>query len=236
MNVKNKQCGFSMIEVLVAATIMIMIVMMLGMIFQQSSQAWRTGKHRADIYQQVRAIFGAIQRDASMAVDQNSLPKSLFEGANAPLSENQVFSGDTLLFYTLTGTGFEDGADAQSGRMPLRSLRLVKYSGQGQRAITEFVPVASGGYEARPGASTTIVNPSLRGMSVQLSGFTAENDLRGGAVAVNPFPAYVTVSAGVVVDAVSSYDVGAASGGPDETIGKGKGDIRSRDDIKTWVE
>jgi len=236
MNVKIKQSGFSMIEVLVAATIMIMIVMMLGMIFQQSSQAWRTGKHRADTYQQVRAIFGAIQRDASMAIDQNSLPKSLFEGANAPLSENQVFSGSTLLFYTLTGTGFEDGADAQSGRMPLRALRLVKYSGQGQRAVTEFVPAASGGYTAKPGASTTIVNPSLKGVTVQLNGFTAVNDPKGGALGANPFPAYVTVSAVVNVNAVASFDVGAASCGPDKTLGKGKGDVRGRDDIKTWVD
>jgi Tfp pilus assembly protein PilV len=58
MNMKRNNSGFSMIEVLVASTIMIMIVMMLGMLFQQSSQAWRTGKQRADTYQQVRALFG----------------------------------------------------------------------------------------------------------------------------------------------------------------------------------
>lgn len=236
MNVKKKQRGFSMIEVLVAATIMTMIVMMLGMIFQQSSQAWRTGKHRADTYQQVRALFGAIQRDASMAVDQNSLPKSLFSGANAPLSENQTFSGSTLLFYTLTGTGFEADEDARSGRSPLRSLRLVKYSGQGQRAITEFVPGSSGGFLARPVPSTTIVNSSLNGARLELTGFTAEFDARGGAGGANAFPTYVTVSAGVQVNGLQSYDVGAASSGPDLTLGKSPGDIRGRDDIRTWVE
>jgi len=236
MNVKNRQRGFSMIEVLVAATILIMIVMMLGMIFQQSSQAWSTGKHRADTYQQVRALFGAIQRDASMAVDQNSLPKILFTGDNAPLSDNQSFSGSTLLFYTLTGSGFEDGEDARSGRSPLRALRMIKYSGQGQRTVTEFVPVSTGGFSARQVPSTTIVNTSATGARLELTGFTSVNDLRAGAAGANPFPLYVTVSAGVQVNAVGSYDVGAASSGPDLVLGKGQGDIRGRDDIKTWVD
>ena len=37
---------------MVAATILVVIVMMLGMLFQQTSVAWRTGLMRSDGYMQ----------------------------------------------------------------------------------------------------------------------------------------------------------------------------------------
>jgi len=233
---QKNQSGFSMIEVLVASTIMMMIVMMLGMLFQQSSLAWRTGKQRADTYQQVRAIFGSIQRDASAAIDQNSLPQRLFTGNNAPLSDSQNFSGGTLSFYTLTGTGFNNDEDANSGQAPRRSITFVKYSLNGQRSIKTYVPVASGGFSPGMPQDGSIVNANLNGAQVQLTGFQAYYDLEAGPVGANPFPAYVTVSARVNSAGVRSFDVGAASGGPDKVLGSSPDDIRSRDDIKTWAE
>jgi prepilin-type N-terminal cleavage/methylation domain-containing protein len=233
MNVKKNQRGFSMIEVLVAATIMTMIVMMLGMIFQQSSQAWSTGKHRADTYQQVRALFGAIQRDASMAIDQNSLPKNQV-GAEGYFKDDQSFSGSSLKFYTLTGTGFNNDADPATGT-PRRSITLVEYSGNGSRSVKTYVPVSGGGFANGAPQDFSILSPSQKGPSLKVTGFTAY-DSKGASVGANVFPAYVAVSAGVQVDGVQSYDVGAASSGPDLTLGKGPGDIRGRDDIRTWVE
>lgn len=230
---KCNNSGFSMIEVLVASTIMIMIVMMLGMIFQQTSQAWRTGKQRADTYQQVRALFGSIQRDASAAIDQNSLPKHLLE--NAPFSgKNQSFAGQ-LAFYTLTGTGFDNDSDPSSGQPARRSITFVTYSGA-NRTVETYVPQSGGGYvlgsSQGSGAIVSLTELEWRASADQhFSG-----DENGGSVGGSRFPAYVTVSAGVNVQGVRSFDVGAASGGPDRTLGTGPNDIRGRDDIKTWAD
>jgi type II secretory pathway component PulJ len=74
-----------MIEVLVASTILIVLVMLLAMLFQQTSLAWRTGVKRADGYLQIRALVGAIQRDASQAIDIETLPTL------APCGQSDVF-------------------------------------------------------------------------------------------------------------------------------------------------
>lgn len=233
---KRNKSGFSMIEVLVASTIMIMIVMMLGMLFQQSSLAWRTGKQRADTYQQVRAIFGSIQRDASAAIDQSTLPQRLFVGdKKLPKIEDQGFNGSTLSFYTLTGTGFDNDQDARSGQAPRRSITLIRYSGYGRRAVTTFLPVAGGGFTLGTSQDGDIVKANLNGANVQLAGFQAFDE-KGNSVTGNKFPAYVTIRAEVNSDGVRSFDIGAASSGPDLTLGKNSGDIRSRDDIKTWAD
>ena len=231
---KSNKSGFSMIEVLVASTIMIMIVMMLGMLFQESSRAWRTGKQRADTYQQVRALFGSIQRDASTAIDKGSLPARVFTGNNAISDDPQNFSG-SLSFFTLTGTGFDNDEDARSGQPPRRAITYVKYDMGGQREVTMYVPLPSGGYSKRPAQRTTIVNANLNGAKVQLTGIRSYDE-KGISVGGSVFPAYVTVSAGVNSEGVRSFDVGAASGGPDKTLGKSPEDIRGRDDIKTWTD
>jgi len=233
MNMKRNNSGFSMIEVLVASTIMIMIVMMLGMLFQQSSQAWRTGKQRADTYQQVRALFGSIQRDASTAVDQNSLAPSLIKALKCG---DQNFSGQ-LAFYTLTGTGFDNPYNDPNGT-PLRSITFVTYTKSGYRSVTTYKPVAGGGTPPPSDGSPqegSIVNASLNGARVILTKIQPYYDPKQGAGA-NRFPAYVTISAEVNAAGVRSFDVGAASGGPDRTMGGAPDDIRGRDDIKTWAD
>jgi Tfp pilus assembly protein PilV len=230
---KKTQSGFSMIEVLVASTIMIMIVMMLGMLFQQTSQAWRTGKQRADTYQQVRALFGSIQRDASTAIDKGSLPKRLFTGNNAISDDSQSFSG-TLSFYTLTGTGFDNDEDARSGQLPRRAITYVTYSGA-TRTVKTFLPTIGGGFANGSAQSGAIVNPNLNGATVELTGIIAY-DKDGSSVGGSVFPAYVTVSAGVNSAGARSFDIGAASGGPDRTLGTSPTDIRGRDDVKTWSD
>lgn len=230
---KKTQSGFSMIEVLVASTIMIMIVMMLGMLFQQSSQAWRTGKQRADTYQQVRALFGSIQRDASTAIDQNSLPKNLV-GPTAKFTDNQSFNGSSLKFYTLTGTGFDNDDPPKSGT-PRRSITFVEYNTSGFRTVKTYLPVSGGGYTLGSNQDGPIVTPSLNGAQVKMKTFQDYYDPKVNAGA-NRFPAYVTVSAEVNTAGVRSFDVGAASGGPDRTMGGAPDDVRGRDDIKTWAD
>lgn len=222
---KRNNGGFSMIEVLVASTIMLMMVMMLGMLFQQTSQAWQTGKQRANAYQQVRSFFGAIQQDASSAINTNSLPGV----PNKP----QTFDG-SLAFFTLTGTGLKGGTVAR------RSLKYVTYKGA-TRTVATYLANPSGGYTAGDSSTTQFDNSDPNGATIEVGDMKAYAfDTDGKTENFNPsthsFPAYVTVQASVSPNAVKSYNVGAASGGPDKTMGKSPTDIRGRDDIKTWAE
>ena len=228
---KKSQRGFSMIEVLVASTIMIMIVMMLGMLFQQTSQAWQTGKQRANAYQQVRAFFGAIQHDASAAINTNSLPR-LFTGPSPVPGNPQMFAG-SLKFYTLTGTGFEGGTAR-------RAIMYVEYNGS-TRTVTPYKPNASGGYTAGTPQTTQFASTDPNSATIRVGTINAYAFDTGGNTVqfqptTHPFPAYITVNAGVDSQGVRSFNVGASSGGPDRTMGGSPNDVRGRDDIKTWAD
>ncbi len=66
--------GFSLIEVLVATTLLILIVITVGTVFRQSSLSWDSGQQRADGSMLVRSVIGALERDLRAAVDGRSFP------------------------------------------------------------------------------------------------------------------------------------------------------------------
>ena len=196
-----------MIEVLVASTILIVIVMMLGMLFQQTSLAWRVGVKRADGFMQVRAAIGAIQRDAAAAVDAQYLPKQFVAG-------EQKFSGSELVFYTLTGKGEN------------RALTKVTYNLSGKRTESVLQPSGSWG-SAKSSDVLTFAGRSGNKSSTTLSDFAARGE-GGNSYSGKGLPLYVTFEANVTAAGVN-LDIGAASAGPDTVWG-------TKDDIKTWVE
>lgn len=210
---QKKRAGFSMIEVLVASTILMVIVMLLAMLFQQTSLAWRTGVRRANSFMQVRALIGAIQRDASAAVDEQGIDPSL-RG-----SRTSQFSGSSLSFFTLTGSGFNE-----SGGLPYRALRYITYNGNGQR--TEDALSADGSWNT---IRSTQIKDLLESEGdsassrTTLSSFTPAGDQGAGRL-----PLFVTFTANVTLKG-NSFDIGAASAGPD-------GKWNTKDDIRTWVE
>lgn len=206
--IRSVNAGFSLIEVLVASTILLMIMMMLGMLFQQASQAWRTGTRRADMYEQIRGYFGAIQRDAAAAVDEKTIPKKL----RNLLGGSQSFSGQ-LRFYTLSGSGFYDN-QTSSGN-PRRSLSFVTYNGLNR---TEQRLCVSGTESA---TATIAADVSIGAMQA----FAWD----GGALGGNNFPAFVTVKASVNPQRGMTLEIGAGSAGPDMQW-------NSKDDIVTWVD
>jgi prepilin-type N-terminal cleavage/methylation domain-containing protein len=61
--------GFSLIEVLVATTVLLIIVMIVAMVFEQSSGAWAAGTRRADSHMTLRGLLGTMQREMANAVD-----------------------------------------------------------------------------------------------------------------------------------------------------------------------
>ncbi|MEI7901017.1 MAG: prepilin-type N-terminal cleavage/methylation domain-containing protein [bacterium] len=194
------QSGFSMIEVLVASTILIVIVMMLGMLFQQTSLAWRIGVKRAAGFMQVRGAIGAIQRDATAAVDARFLPKDFLDG-------DQKFTFP-LAFYTLTGTN--------------RALIKVTYSSSGTR--TESLLQSDGTWGS---AKSGNVNPSSGrlGTASSLELKRDRADYGGGALDTAGLPLFITFEASVSASG-ANLDIGAASAGPDRVWGT-KDDIRT---------
>lgn len=209
-----------MIEVLVASTILVVIVMMLAMLFQQTSLSWRTGVKRADAYMAIRSAIGAIQRDASKAVDERVIPLYL----RNKLGGGQRFS-NTLRFYTLSASGYRDSDN--NGRMdlseiPYRALSYITYNMDGKR--TECVLKADGSKEDyddsnvldfiatqsspnKPKTMITAIDPEFSGDSAGL-------------------PLYLKIQARVTYSG-NALEIGAASAGPDK-----KWD--TKDDIQTW--
>ncbi len=230
---QNRRAGFSMIEVLVASTILVVIVMMLAMLFQQTSVAWRTGQIRARGAMRLRSYIGAIQRDAANAIDGKTIPIDLRCSVN---SGKQKFTADEIGFYTLTGEGQK------------RALNYIKYTKDGTR--TKYTLPCSTGAGA---ATWDVGTPSpvldfLTGVSsdeknaVAPKGFAfkwsdaVEYDIDGTLLSQqNRFPLYMTVDAQIVQKG-KLYDVGAECSGPDGAFGDNPDKAPGKDDIRTWAK
>ncbi len=214
--------GFSMIEVLVASAILTVIVMMLAMLFQQTSVAWRTGLMRANGFMQLRSYIGAIQRDASAAIDAKNIPdKLLYNG------KKQSFTASEISFYTLTGTDTN------------RSLKYVTHLNTGEREQYKLVYSGTTWSWEKDGDRTSLLkfleNGSEDDATIDPQKFKfkfsdgTERDNRGAVVADrNRLPLYIMIEARITQEG-KLYEVGASSDGPDK-----KPD--TDDDIRTWVE
>ena len=206
-----------MIEVLVASAILTVIVMMLGMIFQQSSLAWRSGSKRAEGFMQVRSLIGAIQRDASQAIDVEGVKayrKRINPTDNLSL-EDQKFTGSSLTFYTLTGTNRSLSKVSYDLSCNRREDVLDANSGSWKQGQTYNVMTY---IERQSNANTPSVN--IKSFDAEWeSGYNGPNGDRG-------LPLYTTVQA-TVQSSGYTLEIGAASAGPDQEWG-------TKDDITTW--
>ena len=87
----NRLKGFTLIEVMVATAVMAIMVVMIGGLFQQASSSWDAGYIRAEGGMAVRAVVGALTRDAATAIDGRRF------GLSAPVEA----SGSTITMYRL---------------------------------------------------------------------------------------------------------------------------------------
>ena len=71
---QHDAAGFSLIEVMVATSIVLILVVLVGSVFRQASSAWDSGYARAEGGMVVRGVLGAIQRELSRAVDGRHFP------------------------------------------------------------------------------------------------------------------------------------------------------------------
>lgn len=63
------QQGFTLIEVMVATAVLLIMIVMIGTLFTQSSSAWDAGYARAEGGMIVRGVVGAITRDMNTLID-----------------------------------------------------------------------------------------------------------------------------------------------------------------------
>lgn len=112
-----KKAGFSLVEILIATSILLVIVMMVSMVFQQQSAAFQSGEDRVKGQAAIRNVVGMMVRDLSLAVDSSSI-------SNAP-ARNE-FRSNSIKFLAMTGeAGVNmEGKDEKDGAV----LQYISYT------------------------------------------------------------------------------------------------------------
>lgn len=64
----HARSGFSLIEVLISTTVLMVIVVLASIVFQQSNGAFRDGRGKVEAQNLLRAAVGTVSRDLAMAV------------------------------------------------------------------------------------------------------------------------------------------------------------------------
>ncbi|MBQ9694697.1 MAG: prepilin-type N-terminal cleavage/methylation domain-containing protein [Kiritimatiellae bacterium] len=221
--------GFSLIEVLVAMTILSVIVLIVAGIFQQTGLAWSLGLRRADEQSMIRAVAGSLTRDLSMMVD----PANFVPGAK---ENDESLRGDALS---------EGGIDAGTGRFSnsgidfwmlkpvdditgdanvVRELVHVEYSAGGGSVTRKESYYTSGTGDPTTGndARFNLGNGSVRFETLNqtsYNGYASLYEDGGIKIVVKP----------VTPESINDYEIAVGSCGPDGTWG-------TEDDIRTWVE
>lgn len=94
MKTSRRNEAFTLIEVMVATTILLLMTVMMGALFRQASSAWDAGNSQAEGGMIVRGVVGAVTRDMATAVD----------GRAYGLGSSFVCSGGKLQFWCLKPT------------------------------------------------------------------------------------------------------------------------------------
>ncbi len=135
--------GFTLIELLVAIAILMVIVLMMANIFQQSTRAWDTGMRQVETGLEARAVINMIQRELAEAIPAPA-------GAPSPtpfqpsVGTPPAPPGSVLEFYTRAGT-FGPGE---------RHYQRIRYSGLLNKEVTRFGVNPSGPPDSATGGAS----------------------------------------------------------------------------------
>ena len=122
--------GFSLVEVLIAVTLLLVIVIMISMVFQQASGAWASGSTQAKSESAIRAALGSVERDLLNAVDARDYP--------SPAANPSASGTPTLSF-----VAFQHLYNHRNPRLSGRHPCLITYTfaaGVLDRAMTPMKP------------------------------------------------------------------------------------------------
>ncbi len=224
----KRRRGFSLMEVLVAMSILSIIVLIVARIFQQTSLAWSVGLNRAASQSSTRAIVGALSRDLMMAVDPSSfLPMNedgRTEATGAALEQTTV-ENNTLEFYILR----VPSAMESSANKAERGLAFVRYSGLGGSTVRrEEIPVAGDGSLDEGKKTSSSFDIGDEGQ-VMVEKVTLPNDDNADATSYGDAMGVEVVIRPATPDTVDDYEILVGSCGPDGRWG-------TDDDLRPWPE
>ena len=192
---RKNTSGFSLIEILIATAILLVIVVMVSMVFQQQSAAFQSGTDRVKGQAAIRNVVGMIVRDLSLAVDSEP-----YESLGI---EKNSFSGSTLSFLATTGeAGIDADGKSVDGVLP---LQRVTYSGNGviKREVQSYKLNDSGKW-VKAGRSSANINNS--DSSVRISYEASESS--------SSLPSNIVIRASFAGSSSASSVIGM-SAGPD---------------------
>lgn len=166
--------GFSLIEVLISTAILLVVVMMVSLVFQQQSGAIQAGQDRMKGQAALRNVVGMVVRDLSLAVDSANY-------TNFPSSNS--FSGNSISFLATTG---DVGADGGSGGAET-ALQKIEYNASGKIVKRRVANVVLGedGRWSEKGAESANINGIDTPLEVSF-------DFQGGSTT---FPESVKITA-----------------------------------------
>ena len=109
--------GFTLIEILIATSILLVIVVIASLVFQQMTGAYETGGRKMDSQVVLRNVIGAVTRDLALAVDSVEYPG--LEDVNDGLS-----GGSQITFLALTGS---PGLAEDNNATAMRTAQVISY-------------------------------------------------------------------------------------------------------------
>lgn len=154
---KNRKEGFSLIEVLVATSVLLVIIVLVSMVFQQQSGAFQSGVDRVGGQAALRNVAGMLVRDLTLAVDSEYYPN---------LPKNQ-FGNSKISFLATSGTFGKDLDGKWEGTPESTSLQLITYEQKGsvvERSVEGITYKFSGGTASwgRKGKKTAEINDGVK--------------------------------------------------------------------------
>lgn len=191
----NPKSGFSLIEILIATTILLVIVVMASMVFQQTSGAFESGDRKIKSQVALRNVVGMITRDLGQMVDSAE-----YDG----LDGVGDFGAKRIEFLALTG---EPGKN--------RIVQVLKYEESGGVVTrTETSVNCSKGRYSRGSSTSAALNSSDDKISIE---FETEGDSFA--------PERVSIRASISTDVrTSSVGAGSSGRNKQFETGSGKSD------------
>ncbi len=180
--------GFTLIEILVATSILMVIVLMVSMVFQQSNGAFQGGVRRVKDQTVLRGVLGTIARELVMAVDSDNYP-------DIPANN---FAIKKISFVALTGA-----ANEASGRRTPQLITFAESSGFVTRTVRN-ISYNGTKWSTGPASEAVKLNPDNK-----LSNFAFEITPGKGTL-----PLRVDIEARLITSGKDSL-VSASSAGPD---------------------
>jgi prepilin-type N-terminal cleavage/methylation domain-containing protein len=114
MKNRSSTVGFTLVEVLVATTILSLMLLFLFSIFDQSTKAWQAGERKVDAFREARAGLYMLRRDLRGALVEPETPMA-FNQLESPIPFSGVLApsnvGSNLLFLTTLPLNAQGGGN-----------------------------------------------------------------------------------------------------------------------------